>query len=551
MRPEKSRPLSGREKTEILTPPLAISAQSLTGAIPSLPANAELDQVRSRAYLESVLASELASLENAQQGARNQEAFRVACRLIELANSPDFVFSQASAVGLFYSACEKADRNGKDPFTRREHEQVWRSAVAKVSGGQQAMPADTLHGRTLDVPNAHIHTETLPTRSPGTAPSATAPLAPILRPATVVADTTPVRFEPASQPSAISPASGVVRDEGEAAGSPGSGIRGRLVLPSDLAKRRISPALVSRLIPAGGAVWLLGAPKTFKSVIGLALAASIGKGTPFLDRRVRQGAVLYVLAEGVGGFGLRVRAHEQRYGPIEGVYILPESVQFDDTDTWKQLAQVAWEIGVSAIIIDTQARVTVGLEENKSWEAGRYIAFVDWLRGASDATVITVHHTGVGTGRARGSGAFDGAADTFLLAERVIGEPLRATLTPTLQKDMPGQGDPIDIQFEERVVGVDPETNELVSSVTMVGVAEPRDEYCDITPSLVCQNSIAFAIRAITNNGDGSATRGEINRVLKEMGNDFPYGQVMSSLATMVSLGFVTLEGSKYSINPD
>src|SRR5690242_14366574 len=53
---------------------------------------------------------------------------------------------------------------------------------------------------------------------------------------------------------------------------------------------------------------LVGEPGTYKSFIALGFAMCIKAGIPFAGRAVRQGPVVYVLAEGRGMFSLRTQA---------------------------------------------------------------------------------------------------------------------------------------------------------------------------------------------------------------------------------------------------
>jgi RecA-family ATPase len=70
------------------------------------------------------------------------------------------------------------------------------------------------------------------------------------------------------------------------------------------------------------------------------------------------------------------------------------------------------------IVLDTQARMTPGLEENSAKEVGLYVAAVDLLRRASGACVLTVHHSSKGAAYLRGSSALMGAADTVVALAR-------------------------------------------------------------------------------------------------------------------------------------
>jgi hypothetical protein len=89
-----------------------------------------------------------------------------------------------------------------------------------------------------------------------------------------------------------------------------------------------------------------------------------------------------------------------------------------DSTAWADLVAVCAEIKPVLVIVDTQARASVGLEENSNTEMMRYVAAVDDLRAATGACVLTVHHIGRTGTDARGASAIDGAQDTELRIER-------------------------------------------------------------------------------------------------------------------------------------
>lgn len=67
-----------------------------------------------------------------------------------------------------------------------------------------------------------------------------------------------------------------------------------------------------------------------------------------------------------------------------------------------------------AIVIDTRARCTVGLNENDATDQGQAISGVDRLRAETGAAVIEVHHSRRDTERERGSNAPRAASDTIV-----------------------------------------------------------------------------------------------------------------------------------------
>lgn len=215
---------------------------------------------------------------------------------------------------------------------------------------------------------------------------------------------------------------------------------------------------------------IYGASGTFKSFMTLGFAACVGTGMDWHGQRVQQGEVLYLVAEGIKGIRKRVRAWEQHYGrKMTGVRFLPRPVQAMDPE-WLVLIELCRRRRPALIIIDTQARVTVGIEENSNTEMGRVVDRMEHLRGASDACVLLVHHTGHDSDRGRGATAVKGALQTEIGVVRT-GKGLMdttVTLKTGKQKDDEELGD---IVFGLHQVLLDGEAKEdgtAVSSIVLV-----------------------------------------------------------------------------------
>lgn len=218
---------------------------------------------------------------------------------------------------------------------------------------------------------------------------------------------------------------------------------------------------------------LWGESGSFKSFIALAMAGCVGTGIPFHGRRTRQGLVVYIVAEGVRGVRKRVRAWEQHHGQkMTGVRFLPRPVQSRSPE-WDVLIAACARLRPVLIVVDTQARVTVGVDENSANEMGVFVDKVEKLRAATEACVLLVHHTGVDVGRARGSTTVKGAMQSELSVSRKGkgASNVRVTLSTGKQKDDDELGD---MEFRLRIIELDGEADELGRPITSV-VLEPVD----------------------------------------------------------------------------
>ncbi len=149
--------------------------------------------------------------------------------------------------------------------------------------------------------------------------------------------------------------------------------------------------------------------------VGLSIAA--GKQRFFGYTIVKQGAVLYIAAEGAGVFQYRVRAwcSEHEVDPLMiPFWVIPMPVNLRDPSCQQELLAIIAETHPILIVVDTVARCTPGAEENSARDMGEVIAFCSTLQQPSNATFAFVHHPPKGdpTGGGRGSGALFGAVDT-------------------------------------------------------------------------------------------------------------------------------------------
>jgi hypothetical protein len=161
--------------------------------------------------------------------------------------------------------------------------------------------------------------------------------------------------------------------------------------------------------------WLYGKPGSGKSFVALDWAGCVANGMHWQHREVTRGPVLYLVAEGVSGIKRRVRAWEAAFNqPMDNVTFLPVAVQLlHGTDLSALLLLVA-EMKPSLVVVDTQARVTVGADENSNGEMGKVVAAADKIRDACHGCVLMVHHSGKNGLDLRGASAFEGAATSIV-----------------------------------------------------------------------------------------------------------------------------------------
>ncbi|MDO0938661.1 AAA family ATPase [Streptomyces sp. DG2A-72] len=174
-------------------------------------------------------------------------------------------------------------------------------------------------------------------------------------------------------------------------------------------------ALIDGVLYRDSLAWLYGKPGAAKSLVALDWAGCVANGMPWQVREVSRGPVLYLVAEGASGVRRRVRAWERAFGvAMEGVMFLPMAVQLlNGVDRQAFLALVV-DLAPSLVVLDTQARVTVGADENSNGEMSKVVQAADQIRQASGACVLMVHHSGKSGLDLRGASAFEGAATSII-----------------------------------------------------------------------------------------------------------------------------------------
>ncbi|MEU3413743.1 AAA family ATPase [Streptomyces sp. NPDC006658] len=214
--------------------------------------------------------------------------------------------------------------------------------------------------------------------------------------------------------------------------------------------------LVGDLLQMNTTARVIGPSGTFKSFVLLDIAGHVGTGMNWHGHHVRQGTVVYLVAEGEQGIRKRVRAWEQHHGVrMDNVLFLPRPVQARSPE-WTVFIELARQTSPVFIVIDTQARVSVGVEENSNKEMGEVVDRMDDLRRATGACVSLVHHTGHVGEHGRGASSVKGAMQSELnvskKGDRISNIVL--TLKASKQKD---EEEGNDLQFGLKRISLDGE----------------------------------------------------------------------------------------------
>ncbi len=186
--------------------------------------------------------------------------------------------------------------------------------------------------------------------------------------------------------------------------------RFELIDDEAILRREPPPWLIQDILPLGGLAVLAGTAASLKTFLAIHMGFSVATGTPWAGRHTQQGLVVYIVAEGGGGFSARLEAWKQEHGclgVVQGFFTLPCPVEFMQKGDLRDLLAELGRLPAPPvlIIVDTLARCFVGGEENSAKDMGLFTAGVDRLRHATGAAVLVVHHSGWERGRERGSTA--------------------------------------------------------------------------------------------------------------------------------------------------
>ncbi|PPG84222.1 hypothetical protein C5C52_01410 [Rathayibacter sp. AY1E5] len=173
-----------------------------------------------------------------------------------------------------------------------------------------------------------------------------------------------------------------------------------------------------------GTVAVLAAPGGLgKSFLAIDWTRRIATGTQWNHRAVARGRCLYVIAEGAGAFGVRVRAwddaHKLTPDP-DSITYLEAGVNLSNERSVDRLTELVRSGGYDFIVIDTLSQLGGFDDENGAGKTGPKMALhaAKRIRDAREgASVLVIHHTDAKATKARGSTTIRDNADTLIMAK--------------------------------------------------------------------------------------------------------------------------------------
>jgi len=257
---------------------------------------------------------------------------------------------------------------------------------------------------------------------------------PLPRPTLAAAaeDLKAVAADIAEQIAELPPSEGVCTPEGFSG-------RFRVYSAENLAQRPPVGWLIKGVLPDADLGVLFGASGSGKSFAALDMAGAIARGVDWRGRRVRQGRVIVIAAEGGGGYGKRLKAYCQQHNidprdlNIGVITAAPNFLEADDIS--EVVAAIVAAGGASLLIVDTFAQVTPGANENAGEDMGLALKNARGLREATGAMCLLIHHAGKDVSKgARGWSGIKAAADVEIEISREEEEnPVREMRTSKMK----------------------------------------------------------------------------------------------------------------------
>lgn len=242
----------------------------------------------------------------------------------------------------------------------------------------------------------------------------------------------------------------------------------------DLLAEPIPRDLIQGLMPRKGVIVIYGDAGSGKTFWVLDVCPHIALGLSLQGRVVQQGGVLYVIAEGQGGFARRLRALVQKYLdlPSAPFRVIRQAVNLREMkdDLLIRAKDVVEDVGhLGLVVLDTLSQTLYG-DENGA-DVVEYVGAANWLAEQLGCAVVVLHHEGKDSSRGmRGHSALRGNVDVVIRLKNADGN--RLLTTDPSHGGKTRDDEPVNLGFRLKTVpvGRDATGREITSCIV---------EYCD------------------------------------------------------------------------
>lgn len=303
--------------------------------------------------------------------------------------------------------------------------------------------------------------------------------------------------------------------------------------------------LIEGVLERGVLAMLFGKPEAGKSFVAMDMAWSIAAGDDWFGRPVKQGPVFYIGGEGHSGFARRLaawRKHHNIERPLP-IHMSKGATDFRNPDEMHKLKLSMADRSLSAqlIVVDTMARMTPGMNEDRADEVMDFISACDGLRTLWNCTLLILQHSGHGdASRAKGSISLRGAVDAeYGLQSTSTHGVIR--LECTKMKDGTKPND----QFMRFI---DVEIGEGITSAVLTECSEPPSRAGKAPKFKPSANDLLFATALGNEPKDEALVRAAFIAEHPKRGD--PAKNYRRTRERLLDRGWFTVEGHKLIPNP-
>lgn len=309
--------------------------------------------------------------------------------------------------------------------------------------------------------------------------------------------------------------------------------------------------IVDDVLPHATVGMVYGEPSSGKSFFTLDLVGSIARGAEWFGHKVEPGAVVYLAAEGAGGFRNRVKVYMAAHPEPFDLGVIDDAPDLTKLEDVRDLVTSIKAFGnASVIVVDTLAQTTPGANENTGEDMGKALGHCRTLHKATGAMVLLVHHSGKdATKGARGWSGIQAAMDVEIEVTR-NGDDRAATITKMKDGD-----DRRAYGFRLTVVPVEQRADgKMITSCLLEAASEPLRQLKREPKGSVER----LVLRTVLDNleGDGLA---DLGLVVDEAINQLPFDHqtgkkdrrreaVLRALDSLRDTGRVSIAGVKIGI---
>ena len=253
---------------------------------------------------------------------------------------------------------------------------------------------------------------------------------------------------------------------------------------------------------------LYAATNVGKTFAAVHISGCVASGKKCFNRRVKQGPVVYLAAEGLAGIKRRFAAMAGGLDlPADApITIVPQAVNLLSKEGGEAFAKVCVEKHPVLIVVDTVHVATGGLEETNE-TFGKLVVYCKALIEATGAAVLLVHHEGKNSAAgSRGGSALTADVDNAFRLARDEAQPGRLHLSGAKLKEESKDGFGIGLSLRRVVLGTDEDGDEVTTCVVKEG-GDVGDSFgaVEAGPKSATGGAVLRAIEALTE-GDHKRT---------------------------------------------